>query len=234
MTTAAAKILNRQSLSQTLDRLNDAFFQNRRLPAKERQELALWLAGRQALPGSYSGLIAPTPRDFQTGVVLFTGEKIKTRAGISHILGQEAGRALRLLAVEHQDVQPAIARAEAEILVRLRESCDSSRGMYCCGTCSVSLWRHLAAGGLQALRPEKFLQNAMKTLHGLRRPDFTWKRFPFYYTLLALMEIDTPAARQELRFALPRIQRWLRRARGDTPIERRRSDLLRRGMELAG
>ncbi len=35
----------------------------------------------------------------------------------------------------------------------------------------------------------------------------TWRRFPFFFTLLALIEMDRPAALAELRYALPECQK---------------------------
>jgi hypothetical protein len=90
-------IVKPESLSAALDALNEALFYGRRLTNGEKEEAARWIASRQGLPGSYSGMIAPTERDFRDGAKMFTGEGIKTRAGCAHILGEEACRALILL-----------------------------------------------------------------------------------------------------------------------------------------
>ena len=52
-------IINPDSLSATLDNLNDAFLQSRRLPQAEKLEIARWLASLQGKPGSYCGMPAP-------------------------------------------------------------------------------------------------------------------------------------------------------------------------------
>jgi hypothetical protein len=51
-----------------------------------------------------------------------------------------------------------------------------------------------------------------------------WRRFPFYYTLLALSEASGGSAEPELRYAAPGLERMLkRRARGDRYHRRRRT-----------
>jgi hypothetical protein len=93
--------------------------------------------------------------------------------------------------------------------------------MYCCGGCSVALWRHLAVGGLEDA--ERRLAAGMRALKSHRKGDGRWQRFPFYYTLLALSEIDLPAAVREMRYAAPSCERVLKRsAKGDRFDRRRR------------
>jgi hypothetical protein len=113
------------------------------------------------------------------------------------------------------------------MLVRLRASEARERnagrpwlGTYCCGKCSVALWRHLAAGGLE--RPERHLAAAMEGLRRSRDGAGRWRRFPFHYTLLALSEIALPAAVEEMRYAAPTLERLLARRQADGPFERRR------------
>jgi hypothetical protein len=47
-------VINRTSLSQTVDALNAAQFDGRALTAAERRHAAQWIAARQGLPGSYA------------------------------------------------------------------------------------------------------------------------------------------------------------------------------------
>jgi hypothetical protein len=50
-----------------------------------------------------------------------------------------------------------------------------------------------------------------------------WCRFPFYYTLLALTEINGKRVVDEMQYAAPRLERMLnRRGRGDRFDMRRR------------
>jgi len=217
-------LVKRTSLAATLDAVNEAVFFDA-LPGKaERREAARWIAGRQGLPGSYAGMFAPTAKDFAQGIRLFSGERIATRAGVGHILGEEACRALHVLDVNDAAVAGALDRAGAGILARLNEGHaeNHGRGTYCCGKCSVSLWRHLAAGGLN--RAERRLAHGLATLKTHRDGKGRWRVFPFHYTLLALTEIDLPAARREMRYAAPPCERLLkRRASGDQFDRRRRA-----------
>ena len=57
-------LLNARSLAATLDAVNDALFFGRRVPKADAARVARWLAGRQALPGSYADMFAPTAADF--------------------------------------------------------------------------------------------------------------------------------------------------------------------------
>jgi len=49
----------------------------------------------------------------------------------------------------------------------------------------------------------------LKTLKAHRKDDGTWRRFPFHYTLLALGDIDSDAARDEMKHASAVCQRYL-------------------------
>jgi hypothetical protein len=86
-------LINRTSLSQTVDAINAAHFSGRTLPAAERSQAARWIVGRQGLPGAYGGTFAGFPFERSKGIVLFTGERIVS-ASARHILGEEASRAL--------------------------------------------------------------------------------------------------------------------------------------------
>ena len=214
-------LVNRDSLAATLDTINEAFFSGQPPSEDQRQEAARWIAGRQGLPHAYAEMFAPTPGDFAGGVRLFTGERVRSGAGIGHILGEEACRALLLLGVGDSEVDGALKRASRGMLGRLAND-PRPDGMYCCRTCSPALWRHLAAGGLD--EAEARLTAGMKALRSHREGNGRWGSFPFYYTLLALSEIDIPPAREEMRHAAPACERYLKRsASGETHDRRRRS-----------
>ena len=214
------KLINPNSLALTLDALNDALFLNQPLPKSDKTEVAEWIASRQGLPGSYANMFAPTKKDFQDDLVLFTGEKITTRVGRSHILGQESCRALILLGIKSANVKTALKKASTEFIKRMGQYIQASNGMYCCAPCSCAFWRHLAAGGLED--GEKILAAGMKTLASLRDGKGRWKRFPFYYTLLVLDSMELPAARREMQYAAPACERIIKRETKKDKISRRR------------
>jgi hypothetical protein len=226
--------VSRGSLAATLDAVNEAFFYQRRLSASERTQAATWIASRQGMPDSYRGVMfAPTERDFREGIRLFTGETVRTRAGTAHILGEEACRALILLDARSSGVREALARATEGMTVALRKVARSgrwraTRGQYCCGKCTIALWRHLAVGGATGVGPGDWIAAGMKALMSDRDGKGQWKRFPFWYTLLALSDIEIPSASAELRYAAPRCERYLRRSRDRDAIGKRRRDLAER------
>ena len=218
-------LVHPNSLAATLDAVNDAFFDGRSLSPSERREAATWIAGRQGRPGSYADMFAPTDRDFREGATLFTGEMIRTRAGMAHVLGEEACRALILLDVAGGGVEKALDRATLGMARRLKPR-DLLRGTYCCGKCTCALWRHLAVGGLE--NAECRLAAGMKALKFRRDGRGRWRVFPFYYTLLALSEIDLPSSIKEMRYAAPACEKYLKRSPRDDTFDRRRRVLAER------
>lgn len=216
------RLIHPHSLATTLDAVEEAFFLGRPLTAVQRQQVARWIAVRQGLPGSYAGMFAPGRRDWD-GIAVFTGESITTRAGVSHILGEEACRALIRLGGTQASIRNGLALATKGMLNRLQDSGVSSKsvcGMYCCGICSVAMWRHLMVGGLS--EPQRRLVAGMRELKAHRDGRGRWRRFPFWYTLLALGELDLPGARTEMRYAAPGCERYLRRARRNGKYTQRR------------
>jgi hypothetical protein len=192
--------LDRNSLYATLDSLSEALFFEKSIPEPQRVAAAKWIASRQGLPGAYAGMPAPTKQDGH-GVRLFTGETIRSRVGIAHVLGEEACRILALLDLTDKDVQAALDRAVQGFVARLEESEQRgySPGTYCCGTCSTAYWRNLANHLLP--RAEERLHLGLKELKQLRRGNGTWRRFPFYPTCLALTEIGPELAKNEMQYA---------------------------------
>ena len=76
---------------------------------------------------------------------------------------------------------------------------NTNPGLYCCGKCSVGLWRNLLAGGLN--RQEERLRRGALHLRSMRVGEHRWRKFPFWYTVLALSEMDSAEATTESRIA---------------------------------
>jgi len=219
-------LIKKESLGRTLDAVNEEMFYGRTIPKAERVAVAKWIAARQGMELSYAEMPAPTRRDIAEGCRVFTGEKMRKGGGAAHILGEEACRAVILLDVRDASVRSALQRAAAGMLERLDEHDRSlradERGTFCCGACSVALWRHLAVGGLA--EQEARLAAGMKALRRARDAKGRWGRFPFYYTLLAVSDLELPSAVLEMRYAAPSLERMLRRkSRGDAYDARRRT-----------
>jgi len=218
------ELVDKNSLSETLDRINEAFFHDRKISSSQRREVSNWIADRHSMRRSYACMPAPTDADFENGIRLFTGEKMTTGAGTSHILGEEACRALILLGVDNKKVRDALKASNEGMFERLGH--DRRKGTYCCGTCTPAYWRHLVVGGLRDSEAE--LKAGMKDLKKHRQDNGRWRRYPFYYTLYALSEIDLPGAIAEMKFAAPSLERLVRRKPSDEKYAARRRELAER------
>ena len=219
-------LINRTSLSRTVDAINAAHVDGRTLSAAERSDVARWIAARQGLPGAYAGTFAGFPSERAKGIVLFTGERIAF-ASARHILGEEASRALRSLGVRDRGVTRALDAADEGLMQCLARAAEDPRnsnpGLYCCGKCSVGLWRNLVAGGLD--RHEERLRRGASHLRSMRDGEHQWRRFPFWYTVLALSEMGNAEARMELKYAAPALERAARGAVPSAVYARRRHEL---------
>jgi hypothetical protein len=223
--------LHPRSLSATVDAVNEAFFFGEKIPTPERREIASWIAARQAMPGAYGQLFAGFEPERTKGIRVFTGERI-TSASARHILGEEACRALHLLDSKDAEVKTALQRATDWLAARVQQAAqDAARntlGAYCCGKCTVGLWRNILAGGLD--RHEHRLTLGVSKLRAARDGDGEWRRFPFWYTVLALSEMDRQDARAELQYASPRLEAEAQRTPSSTPYARRRQAVARKAL----
>ncbi|PTY06175.1 hypothetical protein DB347_12040 [Opitutaceae bacterium EW11] len=220
------------SLNSVLDALAEPLFFGGEIPRDQRVAAARWIAARQGLPRSYGGMFAPTDGDAK-GIRLFTGEPVVSRAGIGHLLGEEACRILTVLEVKEPVVQTALHRAVGNMseLLESSEKRGYDTSMYCCGTCSSGYWRNLALGIFP--RSEERLHRGLRRLKDLRNEEGRWQKFPFYHTSLALVEIGPSLAKDELRYAARTWERILPRlARAKDRYAQRRASVGRRLLEL--
>jgi len=224
-------MINKNSFSETIDNLNEAFFFNKKIAEKDKVESAKWIAGRQGLPGAYRGMFAPTRADFEKGIRVFTGERITSNAAIRHILSEEASRVLLMMKVKNADVKKAYELSKQSLLNALLEGYPPGKeaGFYCCGKCSAALWRHFTAGGFD--NADVRLANGLHFLKMMRTGNGKWKRFPFYYTILALYDINLPEAHEELVYTAPLMERSLRYLKHKDKYGKRRKVLLERVLD---
>src|SRR5262245_22657220 len=171
-------LVHGNSLSATVDAVNDAFFFGRAIPAKTRRSTAEWIASRHALPGAYGQLFAGFPDERTSGIRLFTGERV-TSASARHILGEESCRALLLLDSREKAAAAALRGALDWIGARVDAAAAytprNNEGVFCCGKCTVGLWRNILAGGLD--RPDERLRAGLVKLREQRRGDGEWRTF---------------------------------------------------------
>lgn len=222
-------------LFDLIDAVNDACFWQGSLSASDRKKLAKQIASTQGKPGSYADTFALDESEQKKGIRLFTGE-ITTSAAARHIAGEEACRALLLLDVDDASVTKALDAASANLLKCLHRSeheCPDQRmggnpGAFCCGRCSVAVWRHVTGGGLD--RAEDRLLGGLKILKR-HRENGRWAIFPFWYTVSALAEMDVPQVKAEIKYAAPLLERAAKKSSSANPFEDRRSEIARRCLQ---
>ncbi|TCO51237.1 hypothetical protein EV646_101220 [Kribbella antiqua] len=215
------------SLSETVDAVAAVEWDGGKLPAAERLRVARWLAARQGLPGAYAGTFGGFRRELEEGIVVFTGERI-TSASARHILGEETSRALRSLGVADPAVRDALDRAGEGLMQCLERAARANPGTFCCGKCTVGLWRNLEAGNLD--RGEERLSKGIGELRFRRTNDGEWQAYPFWYTVLALTGVDMPEARRELEYAASKLETAAGKRHVSTRSALRRQELARRAL----
>lgn len=217
-------------LVDTLDTINETFFFNRPLSQRQRKEISHQIArlqGRSPHPSSFTGF-ALKDHEQRHGIRLFTGEKLRTQHPAVDILGVEACRALLLLGVDSDEIRIALSRAEKG----LADACFVGECILGeCAHANVSVWRYLAVGGLDDAANR--ISRYMDALSAHRDDKGRWRRFPFYYTLLALSELDHPAAQREIRYVAPTCERKLGRYQRKDVISTRRRIIMKRILDKA-
>lgn len=208
-------ILDPDSLVNTVDNLNERLLRGEAIDPVDGLEAARWIASLQGLKGCYREMFAPTPADFERGITVFTGEKL-THASARHIMGEEAARAVWLLGRQDSSVRASYDRATVWMHHIPAESPD---GTFCCGRCTDAFWRHFLAADFE--KKEAFLLKGLQTLRNYRLGDGTWSRFPFFYTIYTLLEVDLKPAHAELEYARANMERYLKRSAQGVVAERR-------------
>jgi len=218
------RILVSESLAETLWRLEEVRLGFRPRSAGRVEEALDFVLSRQGLKGSYMRLFAPTERDLQ-GVRLPSGEKLES-AALRHILGEEALRAAVLWNRGSAKAVKTALDSFDELLDR-GEPCARKSGFYCCHRCAPAFLRTLIA-----TKPEGWAETLERGVQKIRRErtsDGRWHGFPFFYTLLALSDMDSSSAKAELRHAGTMAGRILKRYQGIDRTSRFR----RLGLEAA-
>lgn len=220
------------SLAATVHAVEDAHRSGAWPGAAEKAAAVCLIAGRQGLEGAYAATFAGLAGDAD-GIRAYTGEKIES-ASARHILGEECCRALRLLG--GAEAMAAVAKAEVGLMACMSRAETDPRflspGWFCCGKCTVGMWRNVLAGGLD--RHEERLAKGVRRLKTLRDGEGKWTRMPFWYTVLALADIDLAEARAELKYAGALIERTAAKSRARDEWEQRRVALARRAAGRIG
>jgi len=216
-------LVHTHSLASTLDAVDEALFYEREIPGQELRDAAVWLAQRQARSGQWAGMFAPTGLDYSQGVVLFSGERLRTRLGARNVLTSEAARALALCNDALPSREAVLTRTDRWLAAQcFARDCMIGE----CGHSAIGLMRYVAVR--DGARAAAWLDDHVAMLAQRRDGGGRWTGLPTYYVLLALTEIDRPLAHHELDYARPACVRALQRLSGEGPvIQRRRAILLR-------
>lgn len=217
-------ILDSTSLVKTIDNINERFLFGEPITEDEGLEASRWIASRQGETGHYRSMFAPTQSDFEHGMHLFTGEKLVCASG-RHIMGQEAARAAWLLGNEDPSVMNAYHRATDWMQ---DEPGFLQSGTFCCGRCTLAFWRHARVGYFKDI--EKHITTGMQMMKDHRKQGGEWSRFPFFYAVYTLMDLDLDPAYNELKHALPVMERYVKNKRVGI-YSQRRVAIIRKALE---
>ncbi|MBU0596241.1 hypothetical protein KJ567_06125 [Candidatus Bipolaricaulota bacterium] len=221
--------IDERSLGRTIERVEERLVAgDETLPQERVAEVVEWLLARQSTSGRRRGMFQPLADDVDSGVRLATGERLRTRLATWNVLSHEAVRLLRRLAPNDEDVQQATVRA----LSTFRQHCYARQ--HCaigeCAHSAISYLRLLAS--IEDPGDRVWIDAELATIRRHRLATGRWKRFPFYYTLLALLALPGGTARAELQHAVPACLRVRHRTDPPQPDLARRSDVVERVLAL--
>jgi hypothetical protein len=194
--------MNSTSLHQTVIRAAGFLFEGGRYVAAEEIQLANWILARQNRQKGF--VFFPTPEDEEDGLRLLSGEKPRTKLLARNALELET---LRLLAlIEPKDA--AVERLQQEVGQRLSRLCFAQ---VCktgeCAHASIAYLRYrMAAGGREATSQ---FEHGLQVLKQDRDGDGRWRKFPFWFTLLWLVELPAEMAQEELAYTRDRCKQLL-------------------------
>jgi hypothetical protein len=209
------RLLDTTSLATTLWNLEEARLAGETAATPRVAQALEWVVDRHHQPRAYAGLLfAPTAIDLNELRAIPTGEGGGLgKAGVTHILGEEAVRCLELWGVrdgwDRDEVVDHICRK-----FRSNPSHGKVRpGYFCCLRCSVARWRAIAAARPTGWRA--VLEDAARILG---EADLTgsgrWVRWPFHYTVLALSEFPDDLAAPQRKRIRDAAERLLPRLKG--------------------
>ncbi|MBM3134723.1 MAG: hypothetical protein FJZ89_05420 [Chloroflexi bacterium] len=181
-------------------------FEGGSFSAEERAGLANWILAHQNRQRGF--IFHPTFDEMATGIRLLSGERPRTRLLAANAVELETLRLLALLQPEADRVQRIFQEADA----RLAPLCFAS---VCttgeCAHASIAVLRYRMAR--DTVSAASSFSQALDALKADRRGDGRWRRFPFFFTLLWLVELPADLARDELSYAAPACARVIGRSR---------------------
>lgn len=228
-----SKLLDKKSLAATIDNVNQVYFYGNDFKGYDIDETIKWILSRYDTEYSYNGSFGITDKDRNSDLRTFTGERLTSPASLKHIHAQEAGRALNILKKYTSIKMTELDESNRKFIKIFQgdEKAGRHEGTFCCGPCTVSLWRNMSVGGYGSYA--KKLNSGMSVLENFRKNDGEWSRFPFYYTLSVLLEsVKLPNAKKEIEYAFNKCSRRIKAIRGNNKYAERKHELLKRILEL--
>ncbi len=186
------------------------------------------LLGRQRIYGIEVGSFVPSDKDYEERR-LPTGERLHTRLAVKYILSMETARALLLSG----NTNPRVIRALDAFDSWVQKQCIAD---FCvegeCRYSSVAYARYLVSK--DAGDSHKRIEVLMNELKEHRDTKGRWNGFPFYYTLLFLLELNTKSAERELEYTLPACERAMKRIKKEDVYSIRKKRILKQAIRSTG
>lgn len=177
-----------------------------------------FIVGQQIRHGRDAGVFVESRNVSRSKARVFTGERLQTHLAAKNILTMESARALILTGSSSESVYLSIALAKEW----LENQCFTN---FCptgeCKHSSVAFMRYL-----NVLGSIDRLERMVSKLSKFRDGNGGWKGFPYFFTLLALAEIDSPIVEDELQYALTSIEQRFKRSQSVEPYMTRRNEIL--------
>lgn len=233
-------LVDANSLARTAEQVNHAHFFRETITKQQAREASQWIVSRYSvdIPDQIRKAAKPNPRwaslpksfnlteaERRLKPRTFTGEPL-ANASLRMVHGREAARALFICgAILGRTATEALSLCESvrDTASRLK---DNGTPLFCCGPCTVSVWRLAGIGA--SVADHESLNHLLSALRTHRDDKGAWRRFPFFYTLLALLELDHPRAVAELKYALPECERKRKGLKPGNVIAARRIAVLDR------
>ena len=134
---------------------------------------------------------------------------------------------------ENPEYGQALRAADKGLLQCLERAAEDGRGTIpvssAAGSAASDCGETCLPGGLD--RQEERLQRGAAHLRSMRDGKSGWRRFPFWYTVLALSEMDNREARTELKYAAPELTRVAQRSAPSAVYTLRRHQLAVRTLD---
>jgi hypothetical protein len=182
------------------------------------EQVVEFIAGQQIRYGHDAGVFVESGNVSYPKTRLYTGERIQTLLAAKNIRTIESTRALVLSGSSSDIAQSSIALADSW----LENQCFSD-------FCAVGECRHSSIAFiryLSVLRKTDYLEKMISNLSKFRDGKGGWNGFPYFFTLLALVEIESPIVDAELNYALPFAEQRFKRSRSEKPYRFRREEIL--------